>query len=169
MRSADSPESAAQQLTRSLPHTLTPTLAPTLDPTPTLTRILTLTLALTSAAFSAGSLDNCTAVVVALQGYKAGVGFTPADFIPSPGEPPLLSPPTSFGLKPTPAFDFIPSPREPPLLLPLLSPLEPPLLSLLERLGDERGIGWRDGMRRFMGAALLHPVAPTGLAPCNGR
>ena len=157
VRSADSPESAAQQLTRSLPHTLTPTLAPTLAPTPTLTRILTLTLALTSAAFSAGSLDNCTAVVVALQGYKAGVGFTPADFIPSPGEPPLLSPPTSFGLKPTPAFDFIPSPREPLLLL------------LLGRLGDERGIGWRDGMRRFMGAALLHPAAPTGLAPCNGR
>ena len=97
-------------------------------------------------------------MVVALQGYKAGVGFTPADFIPSPGEPPLLSPPTSLGVKPTPAFDFVPSPREPPLL----SPLE------LERLGDERGIGWRDGMRRFMGVALVHP-APTGLAPCNGR
>ena len=52
VRSAASPESAAQQLT--------------------------------SAAFSAGSLDNCTAVVVALQGYKAGE--LPADFIPSPLE-----------------------------------------------------------------------------------
>ena len=85
---------------------------------------------------------------MALHGYKAGVGFTPADFIPSPSE--LQSPPTSFGLKPTPAFDFVPSPRELPL----------PLLSSLER--DERGIGWRDGVRWFKGVALLHP-APTGL------
>ena len=113
VRSADTPESAAKQLT--------------------------------SAAFSAGSLDNCTAVVVALQGYKAGVGFTPADFIPSPRELPTVSPPTSYGVKPiTPAFDFIPSPRE----LPLSSSLE----------GDERGIGYCDGgMRGLKGVGSCVP------------
>ena len=116
-----------------------------------------------------GWRDGTTAVCAVIQeGAGAGQGTLIVMLIPYPYPSPfpypyhyptpILSPPTSLGVKPTPAFDFVPSPREPPLL----SPLE------LERLGDERGIGWRDGMRRFMGVALVHP-APTGLAPCNGR
>ena len=103
-------------------------------------------------------------MVVALHGYKAGEGFTSADFVPSPAEhqPPMqppMQPPTSPGatpglkpgLQPTPPsgamHDFIPSPRVAPLLTPLLTPLLASLLppwSPLER--DE--LGWRGRLAR---------------------
>ena len=87
-------------------------------------------------------------MVVALHGYRAGEGFTSADFVPSPAE--LQPPPTAAGatpgLKRPPAFDamhdFIPSPREAPLLTPLLTPLLASLLPPWSPLERGEG-GWR--------------------------